>query len=66
MVGCSFCGAEIARGTGIMFVRKDGRILNFCSHKCEKNLLNLGRNLRKVKWTNEHHRLKAMAKGTKK
>ncbi|MDI9646441.1 MAG: 50S ribosomal protein L24e [Archaeoglobales archaeon] len=48
---CSFCGHEIEPGTGKMLVRRDGRILYFCSRKCEKNMLELKRNPRKLKWT---------------
>ena len=48
---CSFCGEEIEVGTGKIFVRRDGRVLHFCSRKCEKNMLELGRNPRKLKWT---------------
>lgn len=47
---CSFCGYEIEPGTGKNLVRKDGKILYFCSGKCEKNY-KLGRNPRKLKWT---------------
>ncbi|HIQ50242.1 MAG TPA: 50S ribosomal protein L24e [Nanoarchaeota archaeon] len=47
---CSFCKREIEPGTGKMFVRTDGKILYFCSSKCEKNMLELKRNPRKVKW----------------
>ena len=48
---CSFCGYEIEPGAGKMVVRKDGKILYFCSRKCEKNMLGLKRNPRKLKWT---------------
>ncbi|RLI88121.1 MAG: 50S ribosomal protein L24e [Archaeoglobales archaeon] len=48
---CSFCGSEIEVGTGKMYVRRDGRVLYFCSGKCEKNMLKLKRNPRKLKWT---------------
>lgn len=51
MVKCTFCGNEIEKGTGVMFVQKDGKILNFCSSKCEKNQLKLKRRSRKLKWT---------------
>ncbi|MFB6088825.1 MAG: 50S ribosomal protein L24e, partial [Candidatus Aenigmatarchaeota archaeon] len=34
-----------------VFVRKNGKSLYFCSSKCEKNMLKLGRKPRKVKWT---------------
>ena len=59
---CTFCGTEIPRGTGKMFVKKDGKILYFCSNKCEKNMLTLGRKARTTKWTNEHHDVKRGAK----
>jgi large subunit ribosomal protein L24e len=51
MARCSFCGNDIKKGTGKIFVKKDGKILNFCSTKCEKNLLKLKRKPIVVKWT---------------
>ena len=51
MVRCDFCGNAIEVGTGKMFVKKDGKILNFCSSKCEKNLLKLRRKPLFTKWT---------------
>ncbi|MEE8168437.1 MAG: 50S ribosomal protein L24e [Candidatus Hydrothermarchaeales archaeon] len=48
---CSFCKRNIELGTGKMFVKKDGVTLYFCSSKCEKNMLKLGRVSRRVKWT---------------
>ncbi len=48
---CAFCGEDIAPGTGIGFVRRDGRVLRFCSSKCRKSSLKLGRDPRKFKWT---------------
>ena len=56
---CSFCKAEIRPGTGKMFVKRDGSVLFFCSSKCEKNMLKLGRKSRKVKWVSKQ---KAKAK----
>ncbi|MFH1636806.1 MAG: 50S ribosomal protein L24e [Candidatus Woesearchaeota archaeon] len=50
MVKCSFCEVEIEKGTGMMYVQKDAKILNFCSKKCEKNMLKLKRKARKQKW----------------
>lgn len=47
---CSFCKKDIERGTGKIFVTKEGKILNFCSRKCEKNRLKLKRNPRNLKW----------------
>lgn len=51
MVKCSFCGDNIHKGTGKLFVKKDGKIFRFCSSKCEKNTLKLKRNPRTVQWT---------------
>ena len=51
MVNCEFCGRNIEKGTGKIFVYKTGKFVNFCSSKCEKNLLKLGRNPKKFKWT---------------
>ena len=34
-----------------MLIQKDARILNFCSRKCEKNQIKLGRVGREKKWT---------------
>lgn len=48
---CSFCGNEIPRGTGKIFVKMDGKILYFHSRKCDKNALKLKRTARNVKWT---------------
>lgn len=59
---CTFCAAAIPRGTGMMYVKVDGRIYYFCSSKCEKNMIALHRNPRKIRWTGEHHRLKDVEK----
>jgi large subunit ribosomal protein L24e len=48
---CSFCGTDIAPGTGISFVRRDGRVLRFCGSKCRKSTIELLRDPRKFKWT---------------
>lgn len=47
---CSFCGSEFGAGSGKIFVKSDGKVFYFCSSKCERNLLKLGRNPNKVKW----------------
>ena len=49
-MNCSFCEKTIKEATGIIFVRKTGKALNFCTRKCEKNLIQLGRKPRKTKW----------------
>lgn len=58
MPKCTFCGNEIGKGTGTMFIQKDGKILNFCSSKCEKNTLKLKRKPRKLKWTKFYEKQK--------
>ena len=56
MAKCSFCGQEIGKGTGKILFKNDGKVLNFCSNKCEKNLLKLNRIPRKIKWTEEYRK----------
>ena len=51
MSECSFCGHTIEKGTGKIFVLKSGKVFNFCSTKCEKNLMKLKRTPRLIKWT---------------
>jgi len=58
MARCDFCKIHIKEGTGKKFVKKDGKVLDFCSNKCEKNMLKLGRKSRTTKWTAEYHRVK--------
>lgn len=53
---CSFCGNEIEPGTGKMFIRKDGSVFLFCSHKCQSNMLKLGRVPRWTPWTQAFRR----------
>ncbi len=57
---CSFCGKAVLRGTGKIFVKKDGTIFNFCSMKCEKNLFKLNRKPSQTKWTNYYHKAKTV------
>jgi large subunit ribosomal protein L24e len=54
MVKCTFCGEEITQGTGMMFVKKDGKQIYFCSKKCEKNQIKLKRIGRDLKWTKKY------------
>lgn len=51
MAKCSFCKSSIEPGTGKMYVQNDGRILHFCTSKCENNQLKLHRVARTLKWT---------------
>lgn len=48
---CSFCNETLKPGTGKIYVKSDGKILYFCSMKCEKNMLKLRRKPLKTKWT---------------
>jgi len=50
---CTFCGTDIPKGTGEMYVKKDGKMFYFCSNKCEKNTFKLKRKARTTKWTKE-------------
>lgn len=50
MYRCSFCGKDFRFGTGIMYVKSDGTVYWFCSSKCRKSQLKLGRDARKLKW----------------
>ncbi len=56
---CSFCGETIEPGTGKMYIRKDGTIYYFCSNKCKKNRIDLGRVPRRTRWTVRYSELKA-------
>ncbi|MHA2402101.1 MAG: 50S ribosomal protein L24e [Candidatus Kariarchaeaceae archaeon] len=51
---CSFCGHDIARGTGVIYVKTDGSILRFCSRKCRVSQVKMKRNPRKLKWTTRY------------
>ncbi|MGI0140816.1 MAG: 50S ribosomal protein L24e, partial [Thermoplasmata archaeon] len=58
---CSFCADEIEPGTGMMFVKRDGTIFNFCSSSCRKQQLHLGRVGHRRKWTRAHAMKRAQA-----
>ena len=65
-MNCSFCSKEIKPGTGLMFVKKDAKILHFCASKCRRNMLDLGRKPRDIGWTAEHKKAKAEAAAERK
>lgn len=50
MSRCSFCSMDMEKGTGKSYIQADGKALHFCSSKCEKNMLKLGRKARDTKW----------------
>jgi len=56
MPKCAFCGIEVPKGTGKMFVYANGNIIHFCKSKCEKNLMDLKRKPLTVKWTEYYRR----------
>ena len=57
MVKCVFCGKEEESFRGIHFISNDGSVNYYCGSKCQKNAIKLGRDRRKIKWT-EAYRLK--------
>ena len=57
MAKCNFCGNEIEKGTGMIYVEKIGKVYHFCSSKCERNI-DLGRKAKNVRWTQEFKKLK--------
>lgn len=64
MAECVFCGKEIPRGTGTLFVRRDGTLQFYCSGKCIKNAEKLGRRAASLKWTAAFHAAKETAAGS--
>ena len=62
MVKCDFCKEAIEPGTSKMLVTKDAKLIHFCSNKCEKNMLKLGRKPRNTRWTAEFAHVKKKGK----
>ena len=60
---CSFCGEPIEPGTGKMYVKKDGTVFTFCTNKCKKNMIDIGRVPRRTRWTTRYAELKASTLG---
>jgi large subunit ribosomal protein L24e len=60
-VNCTFCGSAIEAGTGKMYIKRDGSVFHFCSSKCQRNQVQLGRVNRHVKWTGAAAAAKAEA-----
>jgi len=61
---CTFCGYDIEKGTGKIKIMKDGKVVNICSTKCEKNMFKLGRVARETPWTAEYKAVKQMRMST--
>jgi len=55
MTKCSYCGKEYDIPKGMTFVMVDGKVLHFCSSKCQKNF-KLKR--RKVRWISKKKKVK--------
>jgi large subunit ribosomal protein L24e len=51
---CSFCGEPVEPGTGMIYIKKTGEQMAFCSSKCRTNKLDLGREARYQEWTRHH------------
>jgi len=47
---CIFCGSDYEFPKGMTEIDTNGTVRHFCSSKCRKNL-KLGRDKRKIKWT---------------
>jgi len=58
MVKCSFCGQDLPIGGGKMYVKREGTVFYFCSNKCEKNQVVLGRKPIDTRWTEAYNKLK--------
>jgi large subunit ribosomal protein L24e len=58
MVKCSFCGQDLPLGGGKLYAKKEGTVFHFCSSKCEKNQIQLGRKPVKTRWTESYNKLK--------
>jgi len=48
---CVFCGCEQDDYLGTYLIRNEGSVVYYCSSKCRKNHIKLGRDKRKMKWT---------------
>jgi len=51
MARCTFCGNTLVPGTGKLFVKNDGKLIYYCSRKCEQHATKLKRQARYTKWT---------------
>ncbi len=56
MPRCTFCGRDVEKGAGKMFIYNSGKIDYFCSSKCDKNVHNLKRTPLQVRWTAHYRR----------
>jgi large subunit ribosomal protein L24e len=66
MAFCTFCNNQIPKGTGEIYVLRDGTMLNFCSSKCKVNSIDNKREGRLMKWTSKQEVLSSERKEEKK
>ena len=61
---CVFCGREQEDFKGVYLIKNEGIAVYYCSSKCRKNHIKLGRDKRRIRWTEAFHeqRKKAIAK----
>ena len=62
---CTFCGEDVKKGTGLLFVKADGTVHSFCSSKCKHNHVKLRRSGIKTKWTKSYKEFREINKGKK-
>lgn len=62
MTKCVFCGKEQEAFTGVHMITNSGTVQYYCSGKCRKNALKLGRDRRKLKWTEAYRLAREKAK----
>ncbi len=60
MPRCTFCKKTFEAPYGLIVFLNDGGFINFCSSKCRRNMLNLGRDNKKVNWTRQRKGDKAV------
>lgn len=58
---CSYCSGEVPKGSGIMYVYKNGTVNYYCSSKCYKSDIILKR---KISSKNVATRVKAKKQGS--
>lgn len=59
MAKCIFCGREQPDFQGTFLLKNDGSTVYYCSNKCRKNHLKLGRDKTRLKWTEAYRLVKA-------
>jgi large subunit ribosomal protein L24e len=62
---CIFCGNDMTKGTGVLFIKADGSTMAFCSSKCKRNHLKLERSGIKTKWTRAYKEFREINRGKK-